>query len=90
MRSASYVYLRPDTGSYAFRWTIPAALRPLPPSLPFPSTQRTGVLPLATKAIDIFESIGIVNSNQWDRATAPKTISQKLRDSAPGTRYEAR
>lgn len=29
MRSASYVYLRPDTGSWAFRWTIPAALRPM-------------------------------------------------------------
>jgi hypothetical protein len=24
-----YVYLRPDTGCYAFRWTIPAVLRPL-------------------------------------------------------------
>jgi len=29
MRSASYVYLRPDTGSYAFRWTVPVTLRPL-------------------------------------------------------------
>jgi hypothetical protein len=29
MRSASYIYLRPDTGCYAFRWTIPTLLRPL-------------------------------------------------------------
>src|SRR2546426_603289 len=29
MRSASYVYLRPDTGSWAFRFTIPMVLRAL-------------------------------------------------------------
>ena len=29
MRSASYVYLRPDSGSWSFRWTIPVALRPM-------------------------------------------------------------
>jgi integrase len=29
MRHASYVFLRRDTGSYFFRWTIPASVRPL-------------------------------------------------------------